>query len=114
MTLNKIAPKLEPPAARSKVITQLGAMLFRRHVGGCRVVTGLEVKTIEGHEFIGWGAHHSNYPTPYLTAASTIGMERKDIDWFIKKLDECYRKLGTTFRPHQALEYQLEKLDVDD
>lgn len=98
MTLAKIASKVEStPEACIKIITQLGGMLFRRHVGGCRVVTGKEVKTVESIEFIGWGAHCTNYPDPYLTAAATIGMETKDIDAFIKKLDECYRKVQSNF-----------------
>jgi len=113
MSLNNIGPKLEL-ATRSKVITQLGSMLFRRHVGGCRVVTGLEMKSIEGHQFRGWGAHHNGYPTPYLTAAATIGMERKEIDEFIKKLDECYRKLSTTFASSKTLDHKLDELEFDE
>jgi len=78
---------------RTSVVTELGSMLFHRNVCGSRVITCAESKTIENYVFKGWGSHCSNYPFPYLTAAATIGMERSDVDGFIKKLDESLVKL---------------------
>lgn len=43
--------------------------------------------------FAGWGAHHSNYPIPYLTAAAALGMKRNDIDLFVHRLDKVLSKL---------------------
>lgn len=42
---------------------------------------------------LGWGCHSPLYKLPYLTAASTLGMEKADVDFFIKKLDECLKML---------------------
>ncbi|ODM99844.1 O-phosphoseryl-tRNA(Sec) selenium transferase [Orchesella cincta] len=71
------------------VLTSVGGMLFKRNVTGARVVTTEDVKTIDGYTFKGWGAHHPEYPVPYLTAAAAIGMDKEEIDDFIGKLDEC-------------------------
>jgi hypothetical protein len=37
----------------SKSVSEIGSMLFKRGVSGARVVTGKEVKEIEGHTFKG-------------------------------------------------------------
>lgn len=41
----------------------------------------------------GWGAHYSNYPTPYLTAAAALGMRKSDVDLFTHRLDKALSKL---------------------
>lgn len=41
----------------------------------------------------GWGAHYSNYPTPYLTAAAALGMRKSDVDLFTHRLDKALNKL---------------------
>ena len=46
--------------------------------------------------FTGWGAHHSNYGKPYMTAAAAIGMKHSDVDTFIKRLDKVLAKIYTT------------------
>ena len=43
-------------------------------------------KNVAGIDFVGYGAHISNYPFPYLTAACSVGMTRDDVDVFIKRL----------------------------
>jgi len=92
MTLDKVGVGLEE-ADRQKALTEIGSMLFKRNVEGSRVVTSAETKTIENHQFRGWGSHCSKYPKPYITAAATIGMERSDVDTFVKKLEDCLKKV---------------------
>ena len=55
--------------------SQLGAMLFVRHISGARVVTGSAARkqVCPGFEFAAYGAHCESYPTPYLTAAAALG-----------------------------------------
>ncbi|RZF40213.1 hypothetical protein LSTR_LSTR011987 [Laodelphax striatellus] len=77
----------------SKRISMLGSMLFLRCVSGTRVITGVELKEVAGYKFEGWGAHYSNYPTPYLTAAATLGMRKSDVDLFTHRLDKALNKL---------------------
>lgn len=75
-----------PNMADEKSLTQLGSQLFLRCVSGTRVIANKECKSVSGHEFKGWGAHHDNYPSAYLTAAATIGMTAVDVDQFLKRL----------------------------
>ena len=56
-----------------------------------RVVTPNDEKTIGRYQFIGWGAHYSNYPCSYLTAAAAIGATRQDIDLFLKRLEKNFK-----------------------
>ena len=81
----------------SKSLTELGSKLFVRCVSGTRVISSTECKTISGHEFQGWGAHYDQYPSPYLTAAATIGMTTCDIDQFLQRFTKvmvsCTAKL---------------------
>ena len=51
-----------------------------------------DVKEINGHTFKGFGSHSDDYPCAYLTAAAAIGMTRRDVDLFIKRLDETFVK----------------------
>lgn len=86
-----------PPMKDSKSLTELGSKLFVRCVSGTRVISSTECKTISGHEFQGWGAHYDQYPSPYLTAAATIGMTTCDIDQFLQRFTKvmvsCTAKL---------------------
>lgn len=59
----------------------------------CRVVTGNEEKTINGHTFTGFGAHYDAYPVSYFTVAAAIGIKRQDIDTFCVRLDKVLSKL---------------------
>lgn len=46
-------------------------------------------KAIEDHSFKGYGSHCDDYPHSYLTAAAAIGMTRRDVDLFAKRLDKA-------------------------
>lgn len=48
---------------------------------------------------LGWGAHNSNYPQPYLTAAATVGIQKSDVDVFIERLDKTITKLKSKSTP---------------
>ena len=74
-------------------LTKLGSMLFLRNISGTRVITTVEFKTIEGYKFNGWGSHCDSFKVPYLTAAASIGVEKTEIDGFIKKLNSVLLKL---------------------
>ncbi|PNF28476.1 O-phosphoseryl-tRNA(Sec) selenium transferase [Cryptotermes secundus] len=87
MTLTSLA------GSDSKTVTMLGSMLFLRCVSGTRVVTGADLKEVAGYKFEGWGAHNSNYPVPYLTAAAALGMRKSDVDLFSHRLDKVLSKL---------------------
>ncbi|XP_061392814.1 O-phosphoseryl-tRNA(Sec) selenium transferase [Musca vetustissima] len=73
--------------------TKLGSMLYTRGISGTRVVASGSVKSIDGYEFKNWGTHEDSACLPYLTAAASIGITRKDIDVFIKKLSELLESL---------------------
>lgn len=47
----------------------------------------------------GWGAHHSNYSQPYLTAAAALGIQKSDVDLFIERLDKAINKLKNKSTP---------------
>ncbi|CAI9554199.1 unnamed protein product [Staurois parvus] len=72
-------------------ITQLGSMLFTRQVSGARVVPTGTSQTVNGYTFKGFMSHSNNYPCAYLNAASAIGIKKRDVDIFIKRLDKCLR-----------------------
>lgn len=70
-----------------KELTQIGSMLFIRHVSGIRVVVESgEDKNISQNMFKNFGSHSNAYPCSYMTAASAIGIQKKDVDLFIKRL----------------------------
>jgi|TARA_B110000208_G_scaffold191435_1_gene258268 O-phospho-L-seryl-tRNASec:L-selenocysteinyl-tRNA synthase len=69
-------------------LTEIGAMLFKRNISGCRVVVPGAEKEIEGHSFVGYGGHTDAYPHAYITAACSIGLSRDDVDSFTKTLSK--------------------------
>jgi len=80
----------------------LGSMLFTRRVSGPRVVLaggekGAFMKSIDGHMFENYGAHHDEYPHCYLTAAAAIGATQAELEVFLQRLDESLAdfKAGT-------------------
>ncbi|XP_050594155.1 O-phosphoseryl-tRNA(Sec) selenium transferase isoform X2 [Bombus affinis] len=83
----------------NKQVTMLGLMLFLRNVSGTRVITTTETKHIVSYKFEGWGAHNSNYPVPYLTAAAALGMKKSDVDMFIQRLDKALTKVRRRSAP---------------
>lgn len=88
-----------PSMKDSKSLTELGSKLFVRCVSGTRVISSMECKTINGHEFQGWGAHYNQYPSPYLTAAATIGMTTCDIDQFLQRFTKVMASWTTKMLP---------------
>jgi len=62
----------------------------------CRVVTRGTEQEIAGQHFTGFGAHHSNYPCTYLTAAAALGITNSDVDNFIRRLDKVFAKKTMT------------------
>ena len=66
--------------------TALGAHLFLRRISGARVVQPGASKTIVNTHFTGWGSSNDAYPTAYVTAAASIGMDFSDVDGFVAKL----------------------------
>merc|ERR1719316_1555348 len=76
-----------------KGLAFLGSMLFTRRVSGPRVVLaggekGAFMKSIDGHMFENYGAHHDAYPHCYLPAAAAIGATREELEVFLQRLDE--------------------------
>ncbi|RLN36734.1 hypothetical protein BBO99_00001769 [Phytophthora kernoviae] len=51
-----------------------------------RVVSCLDNKTIAGHEFNAFGAHHSGFPVAYVTFACALGMQRSEVDQLVTRL----------------------------
>ena len=93
-----------PVIEETKHLTEFGSKLFLRCVSGTRVVSGRETNAINGIEFKGWGAHCNNYPTPYLTAAATVGMEESDIEQFLHRLSKL---LATSWKEPLVAESSL-------
>jgi len=73
-------------------------LLFWLH----RVVTRGTEQEIAGRQFTGFGAHHSDYPCTYLTAAAALGITKTDIDTFIRRLDKVFVKKTTTATDQEA------------
>jgi O-phospho-L-seryl-tRNASec:L-selenocysteinyl-tRNA synthase len=92
---NKISIALSLTSLSSDRATMLGSMLFTRGISGCRVVSGAEVKTIDGYTFPQWGAHtDAPLEHPYLTAAASLGITRPEIDRFVAKLGKVLHELN--------------------
>ncbi len=69
-----------------KALTHPGSKLFLRCISGKQVVTKVETKCVNSHNFIEWGgAHYDSYPAPYLTAFASIGMIDADIERFLNR-----------------------------
>uniref|UniRef100_A0A915JYK6 O-phosphoseryl-tRNA(Sec) selenium transferase n=1 Tax=Romanomermis culicivorax TaxID=13658 RepID=A0A915JYK6_ROMCU len=88
MTLSKL-----DSALKSAEITKLGSMLFTRQCSGARVVVKGQGKLIEGIIFEGWMSHYPNYTCSYLNVAVAIGLESREIDRFLKILEDCLCKI---------------------
>jgi len=131
MTLTTIGFDQDP-----KSVSEIGSMLFKRGVSGVRVVTGKEVKSIEGYVFkgiiltilrfhlqrncdlpkliLGWGSHSpSMTEMPYLTAAASIGMTHKDIAQFIKRLDKVLAQKSKKARKVTSSEVGSEHINME-
>ncbi|XP_034757172.1 O-phosphoseryl-tRNA(Sec) selenium transferase isoform X2 [Etheostoma cragini] len=86
-------------ADSDKAVTQLGSMLFTRQVSGARVIALGKEQTISGHTFRGFMSHSEAYPSPYLNAASAVGITREDVTLCIKRLDKCLKTLNKEGSP---------------
>ncbi|KAH8382562.1 hypothetical protein KR009_004130 [Drosophila setifemur] len=84
---------LAPDQKGSTSITKLGSMLQLRGVSGARVVVPGQTKTIDGHEFEGFGSHRDNLQGPYLTVAAALGVKREEIDKFFEIFNKCWQQL---------------------
>lgn len=89
MAVSKSVAKLGIDSSNA---TELGAYLFKRRVMGARVVFNSK-KEINGLTFSNYGSHAETYPElPYITVACAIGSEKRDIDVFVQKLEQGFKK----------------------
>ncbi|KAL3668232.1 hypothetical protein V7S43_006329 [Phytophthora oleae] len=86
LTLGTLCSEVMDEKEKSQQLTFLGAMLFSRGVSGARVVSCLDHKTIAGHEFNSFGAHHDGFPVAYVTFACALGMQRDEVDLLVTKV----------------------------
>uniref|UniRef100_A0A1E1X6Z7 O-phosphoseryl-tRNA(Sec) selenium transferase n=1 Tax=Amblyomma aureolatum TaxID=187763 RepID=A0A1E1X6Z7_9ACAR len=91
---NRISMAMTVPATDPEAVTGIGAMLFTRFVSGARAVPTdrTEPKKVGDRSFQNWGSHSNNYPSAYLTAASALGLQKEDVDVFVRKLDKVLAK----------------------
>ncbi|RLN62301.1 hypothetical protein BBJ28_00019989 [Nothophytophthora sp. Chile5] len=54
--------------------------------GNASVVSCLDHKTIGGHAFTAFGAHHAAFPVAYVTFACALGMTHCEVDLLVSKL----------------------------
>jgi len=72
---------------------EVGNLLVRNVLKGkCRVVQVAVKQTIGGIALDGFGAHITDYPVPYLTAACAIGLTREEVDCFLARLEKVGSK----------------------
>ncbi|KAJ3430399.1 soluble liver antigen/liver pancreas antigen [Anaeramoeba flamelloides] len=77
---------------KNKDVGMIGSMLFRRACTGQRVFKkGIEKQIME-YNFKNYGAHTKNYPREYLTLSCAIGMTKKQINIFIKRLQSVIKE----------------------
>jgi len=91
---NKKADQTEEDYLHSigREISYFGAMLFNRCVSGTRVVPRVQVKSMGGNEFKGFGSSTDEYPHAYMTAACAIGVTKKEVDEFFNRLDKTLKE----------------------
>ncbi|GIY46430.1 o-phosphoseryl-tRNA(Sec) selenium transferase [Caerostris darwini] len=77
-----------------KLFTEIGSMLFSKFVMGARIVAPGDTKIISGYEFKNWGSHTDDNFTGYLTASAAIGVEKKDIDCFVRHFKSVLLKVS--------------------
>jgi len=92
-TLDKLSEETSAEYAKRAglKISYFGSMLFTRCVSGTRVVPKGQVKSISGHEFVGFGSSTENYEHAYLTAACAIGLTNDEVDEFFLRLDKAFK-----------------------
>ena len=71
--------------------------MFSRRISGWRVIKHSKQTELGGIKFKNYGSSAENYPNlPYFTTAAAIGMEKKEIDIYAKRLDEALEKIHKT------------------
>ena len=89
-----LAMTLSGVQAEPRQATQLGSMLFRRNVTGCRAFCPPgKTAEVDGRTFINFGSHTDAYPHAYLNVAAAVGMQLEEVDLFIRRLRECWEEL---------------------
>jgi O-phospho-L-seryl-tRNASec:L-selenocysteinyl-tRNA synthase len=73
--------------------TMVGSMLFSRQVSGARTVKPGESKTIGNVTLESFGSSCDDYDDAYLTAAVAVGMDVKEGEEFIRRLDKTLKEL---------------------
>ena len=90
-----LAMTLSGIQAEPRRATQLGSMLFRRNVTGCRVFCPAgKTAEVDGQIFINFGSHADAYPHAYLNVAAAVGMKKGEVDLFIERLSKCWKDLA--------------------
>ena len=69
-------------------------------------------KTIGSYTFENWGSHSNNYPFSYMTAAAAVGLERSEIDVFVKRLNKIFSKFKRKNTNGQNSVEQCDDTDV--
>jgi len=68
--------------------------MFSRRVSGLRVLKKTADKEVAGINFKNYGSHSDNYShLPYFTVAAAIGGKRKELEIFLKRLDDALTKI---------------------
>jgi hypothetical protein len=57
------------------------------------VISLADSVTISGRSFVGYGAHHDDYPVPYAVCSCTLGITKQDIDLFLCRLHDTFEDL---------------------
>ena len=55
--------------------------------------TGKVSEPVPGALLVNFGAHIDDYPASYVTAAAALGVTRRDIDEFVRRLDACLTRV---------------------
>lgn len=98
-------------ADKLKNVSFLGSMLYKKRVMGSRVIGLSNAKNVCGIKFKNYGSHIDEYPEiPYMTAACSVGLTKKEIDWFIERLGESFDEIQKMFNKlHKPVAAEPEK-----
>eukprot|EP00916_Digyalum_oweni_P002675 GHVL01004860.1.p1 GENE.GHVL01004860.1~~GHVL01004860.1.p1 ORF type:complete len:368 (-),score=81.56 GHVL01004860.1:10-1113(-) len=77
----------------NKCLKEIGSMIFYRKCTGSRIILKKNNnKIIFDKNFNNWGAHVDENIYPYLTIACGIGIKKDEIDIFLNRLDNVFKK----------------------
>ena len=75
-------------------VSFLGSMLYKKRVMGSRVIGHSNEKKVCGFTFKNYGASINEYPEiPYMTAACSVGLTKKEVDWFLERLGDSFDEI---------------------